>query len=319
MKRTVFILIVLALAAPVVLAHTDPDPPVPNRFYPNRDNGNNYNDGEVPNNRGKVAWIRGAKGQWGETYYCDFDTDAIQAWMDANPLGVDEQYVWTFSIQPNGSWPNDNDPAGYEAEVWTLNLQNDWAEGDGMDAFSAYNWTPGTLAATDFYAQHSWKLVGGLPADDVANCVPWVDQEGNTHGRYIYSNELHKIQNSENFWANYEYYTDGYTRASVVLDEAVWQDLMTNEFNRGLALNGTTGWQNSTIYSTDQDNANQEPYIEITIEPIPQPLPWPGDTNDDDKVDGADYTVWADGTNVPEPATLLLVLVGAGVAIRRKR
>jgi hypothetical protein len=323
------------------------------KFVVARDNSNNFNDDERPNNRGLVDWLRGAKGPYAETYYCDWDTGPIQTWLDENPLGQDERYKFEFVIMPTSAWPDGDDPAGYEAQVWTMNLLYDWAEGDSTNPWDPYSWSPGVPAATDYYAQHVWKFDNFLVVDDLDNCVPWTDEDGTTYDRYYLADGLHKLQNSQNLWANVDLY---FTYISVELDEEVWQDLVTNDLNRGLALNGGGGWANSTLYSIEQVNEDQVPHLLVSIVPDVV-LPHPGDTQPDGMVDGADYTIWADnygttdaplwsaggwtvgnftedtnvdgadytvwadnygygtgGAAVPEPATLLLLTAGGALA-----
>jgi len=121
----------------------------------------------------------------------------------------------------------------------------------------------------------------------------------------------------------------------------VVNDLLYNADNRGLALGrsyfedpdnpGTllvNDGNNGGFYSKDRitENADQHPRLILEIVPDVPPLPWPGDVQPDGKVDGGDYTIWADnygygtgGAPVPEPATLLMVVAGVGLIIRRKR
>jgi len=93
----------------------------------------------------------------------------------------------------------------------------------------------------------------------------------------------------------------------------VVNDLLYNEDNRGIILGWTQYWNrdtsqwegpgtgvgadfdnNGSVVSRDKDNDSQLPRIRIEIVEESAPLPWPGDVQPDGKVDGGDYTIWAD-------------------------
>jgi len=93
----------------------------------------------------------------------------------------------------------------------------------------------------------------------------------------------------------------------------VVNDLLYNEDNRGLILGRTQYWNrdtsqwegpgtgvgadfdnNGSVVSRDKDNEGQKPRIRIEIAEAAAPTPWPGDAQPDGKVDGGDYTIWAD-------------------------
>ncbi len=89
----------------------------------------------------------------------------------------------------------------------------------------------------------------------------------------------------------------------------VVNDMLYNEDNRGLALGrahfedpdnpGTLlvlHGNNGGFYSKDRIliNPDQHPRLILEIVEAVPPTPWPGDTQPDGKVDGGDYTVWAD-------------------------
>jgi len=136
------------------------------------------------------------------------------------------------------------------------------------------------------------------------------------------------------------------------LDQAMIDDMFNNPDHRGIALWEWNNWNNGTIYGQDQ-NAARWPYIYARIDVCD------GDANLDKAVDGLDYVIWSnnyqlnptlntwlegdytgegdvDGLDyvvwsnnyqtcpavpgvVPEPATMVLLAMGAVALIRRRR
>jgi len=331
-----------------------------------RDNGSNLNDNEQYNNRGACGGIRGAKGPYGECYYADFfvGTDALEdgslrKLMADNPLlNATEQYRFTFYFMPyddpvSGSWPdNGTDP---DAQLWTLNLLYDWAEGDGPSLFTQWNWTDPTVnpAATDLYAQ-TYEDPANAGNPDPARCVQWTTEAGTPQGRYYNNNALHKLQNSTDIYVDPS--TDYDTYVGVVLDydpdddplnpTKVVNDLLYNPLNRGIAFKGLL-WDLTYMYTNDAADG-QRPYLELAVvcktgdanrDGVVDGLDynawslhylqaggWPeGDFNGDGTVDGLDYNAWSlnyeggAGAAVPEPACLALLAAGALALIRRRR
>ncbi len=217
-------------------------------FYVTRDNGVNCAD--AYDNQGATSDVRSAK--WGadESYLFDFDTAAILAFMGSNPIS---DYSFTLYVMPSSGWPAS--PA--TVNVQTVNTNYNWAEGDDAARFNSFGWTEGTPAATGEYAQCYWKDVGGTPTLDVDNCVAWTREDGTPESEFKYLPV--NFTNSSSLVGSS---ADHGTYISVVLDEALVNDLLNNAKNRGLRLYRADGADNLQNY-TREAAANQRPYLEV--------------------------------------------------------
>jgi len=265
------------------------------------------------NNGGAKEAVRGAKGTAYETYLCDFnvgvDVDpvtgdpvepeagTIKRWMADNPLNAacNEYYSFRFWFTPYRQWPNDDAGGGCYAFVWTLNLAEDWAEGDqagypaGGPALN-FDWSEDTAAATNYYARTYWRWNdNGTPADDTddfkeldvdhPDLTPWLDENGDiirswepNPYEHTYSkgssSDIHLIYNSVDFWTNYMSY--GQPR-SVALDytpgdpTTLMEDVLNNPLNRGIALGGYT-YDNTVIYTRERTATSMRPHLMIYID-----------------------------------------------------
>jgi len=294
------------------------------RFEVDRDTGNNGNEDinntpptwtEGYNNAGAKEAVRGAKGAGYETYLCDFnvgiDVDpvtgdpvvpevgTIKRWMADNPLNAacNEWYSFRFQFTPVAEWPNDDAGGGCFAFVWTLNLAEDWAEGNGGAGVEPgggadlnFDWSEGTAAATNYYARTYWRLNdNGTPGDDTddfkeldvdhPDLTAWLDENGSTirpwepnPNEHCYhkggNTDIHLIYNSTDFWCNYMSY--GQVRG-VDLDytpgdpTTLMEDVLNNPLNRGIALGGYT-YDNTVIYTRERTNVDQRPHLMIYVD-----------------------------------------------------
>lgn len=108
------------------------------RFPVTRDVGIAAHSAEKFTNTGAEEQFRGAKFNQHSALF-DFDTDAIKAFVEANPGAVSA----TLNIFPLGA--PDTDVA-----ILTVESLNDWVEGDasGVGCCTQFGWTEGTLAVT---------------------------------------------------------------------------------------------------------------------------------------------------------------------------
>ena len=148
-------------------------------------------------NHGYLDEIRGRKlNQHG--VIMDWDTDAINAWIDAN-TNPGDILSWTFNTFPV-------DGPAEDIQILTLESLNDWVEGDGgaIDhtgrgaGFTNFNWSEGTKAATTNFAQTAYTVdAAGDPILDVENSLPWIDNEFGTGG--IDDNQYSVMGRSDHF------------------------------------------------------------------------------------------------------------------------
>lgn len=275
MKRALVIVAVLTVFA-VSLPESFAD-----IFYATRDNGNDHNGGEYYVNRGARQSVRAGKGTGQETWYGDFDTAAMLAWEAANPLQAGQSYQFTLYLKGSGEWL-----AVDNLSVKTLNLLNDWVEGDSSSGnFTQWGWTDpfNNPAATAYYsATYEDPLSPGNP--DLARSVRWTSPAG-AQGQYNGNNSLHDLTNTAQLWGSPV--ETGYYMGAL-LDDAIVNDLLNNPLNRGLGTWNDVTAGNDSVYTQNAAIGNR-PYIEAFVV-------------------------------VPEPATLGLLLLG-GVAglIRRRR
>jgi len=362
MKRTLLIALLLGVAAPAYAAIGDYA-----EFIPDRDWSNAAASGEMCNG-GLNECSRAYKWRWQEGLLMDWDTQAMLDWMGANPPGAGEKYKFTLDlcavgyhdeeyltggIDINPAYPGDP----LRLEVRTLNQGNgtNWAEGDGSAPGCApgggnLNWSPGTMAACNAYAQLSWAFLNFMPTPDIDNAVPWTAYDGT-----VFSSFQNSDQPAPGMFRNVNGVYDKDQSGSIDPDEQAAKenfymliptddplfgdtshltaelqfdpdhpndvypvpaanDLLYNADNQGLILgkteywnSGTGQWEggdtgygtaewghNGTVVTRDKDNEGQWPRIIIEIVAESEPTPWPGDAQPDGKVDGGDYTIWAD-------------------------
>jgi hypothetical protein len=217
MKRFIVTAAILAMAVPAYGAVGD-------NFTWDcaRDTGNAKGD-DIYCNFGGRSSVRAYKYRWQEgimmDWYAPADSyspgvpaapiDRIQEmkdWMTANPLGSNEKYEFSLRLGflAGGNLGGGVEPDGKlgRYQIRTLNLQNDWAEGNGPTlgvGYVAFNWDKGVAAATDAYAQTWYTDTDGVPGGagpngqdevlDTANCVPWVSGTGTTYSSFQNSDQ----------------------------------------------------------------------------------------------------------------------------------
>jgi len=238
MKRSLVILAVVGLFASVSMGE---------KFYVTRDTG--INNGDPYDNQGARSTVRSAKWGASESYLFDFDTDAILSFLGGRPIS---DFTFTLYIMPSSGWP----ATPVSVQVQTVNALYDWVEGDDPNRFNSFGWTEGTPAATSEYAQTYWVDVDGTPTLDAANSIAWTREDGTpeTHFKYLPA----KFTNSASLSGSS---ADHGKYISVVLDEALVNDLLNNPYNRGLRLyrNGPDNLEN---YTREAD-ISQRPYLEV--------------------------------------------------------
>ena len=217
----------------------------------------------------------------------DFDTAAMKAFETANPLGAGQYYQAELFLRVYSGWGATPRNVG----LGTLNVGVDWAEGDGN--WGNYGWSAGTGASIYAYAEAYWQVNDNgtttCTGDDFTEIdptlsVPWKNEAG-TAVSNLPSLPIN-LTNSVNFVASS---ADHGSYVGVVLDAAVYDDLVNNSLNRGLrTFHIDDHDNNSKVAFREQSGGAQTPYIELTV--------------------------------VPEPFSLaLLGLGGLGLLIRRKR
>ncbi len=300
MKTLLVILTALAVCAVPVVGEP---------FLCQRDNANDQAGGPPPpgewhSNEGanNVARIKASDHQW----YGDWDMGAILEYMDCNPCPQGMYYEARLYVVPDageGGWvPGAMNPVQIAA-VWS---ENDWVEGDAGRTYSNYNWTNPTenFAATEAYAGDTEDPNNPGNSDPV-RAVPWVHPTRGVctmMGTFLdYSDKsgtlpdpltpwqpwlgvCNSVRNSQDLMIDPDQ-TGVYH--SVVLDAALFQDMLTNPNNRGLALYNLPPDSFANRNIRTREYVDSEPYLDVVC--------------------------------VPEPATLLLLVSGGLLMIRRKR
>jgi hypothetical protein len=269
MKRVLAIILTVGLLATVAVAQ--PDLILVN----DRDNAN---DTLAPlNNYGRKCNVRWAKNKQETTLYCDWDDGTLDQ-LRAMISGLDpDDYTVEFCVT-GVTWEGPN-PANV---VWveTFRSVNDWVNDESCD---------NTGPNPDVGACHLYADSTTVPETN------WIDPDTSTPG---------------NFWAMPARLNSvpfvGYVPSTgpgdnptmkVVLDQALVDDLLSDRSVsnvRGLRC-WSEQWNNHQVYARGQWGCPgaAAPQLHLTLGGGPV-LPYPGDATDDGKVDGADYTVWAD-------------------------
>lgn len=224
----------------------------------------------------------------------DFDTNAMSAFLLANP-GL---ATWKLHV-------NVADAHSGNVSVQTVESTNDWAEGDGNFTGQNFNWTPGTAAATYFYAQTYYKesATPGVMVVDKDLSKPWIDPTPN--GIYVFTKRTpdpitYGVPGSISGSPTPQF-TNSATflqadlvpnaNASVVIDPAIIAAMITDPNNRGLRFglygNQAVGENDSNARIYTRETAGKGAYLEVTI--------------------------------IPEPASLMLLLGGACCLLLRRR
>lgn len=242
----------------------------------------NSSSHEQAANGGAAASIRTNRYNQNTTIM-DFDTNAMAAFLLANPGSA----TWKLHVNVQDKTHNGN------VSVQTVESTNDWAEGNGVFTGSSFNWTPGTAAATYFYAQTYYKESDTTPGRMVVDrdlSKPWFDPDTAT-GIYVFTKRTAnpieygvpgsisgsptpQFTNSATFLQTD--LNDSVEDASVVIDPAIINAMITDPNNRGLRF-GLYGNQavgendsNARIYTREQSGKGA--YLEVTVIPEPTSL-----------------------------------------------
>jgi hypothetical protein len=217
------------------------------------------------------------------TTIMDFDTNAMAAFLLANP-GL---ATWTLHVNVVDKTHNGN------VSVQTVESTNDWAEGDGVFSGSSFNWTPGTAAATFFYAQTYYKESDTTPGRMVVDrdlSKPWFDPDTAT-GIYVFTKRTPnpieygvpgsisgsptpQFTNTATFLQ--ADLNDNDADASVVIDPAIINAMITDPNNRGLRFglfgNQAVGENDSNARINTRETVGKGAYLEVTLVPEPTSL-----------------------------------------------
>ncbi len=307
---TLSIVVGLAFSAPNAIGQTTM------KFFATKDNSItsavSLSGSEQMTNKGAATGLRSLF--FGEdTWLVDFDTDAMDTFLQANPGTA----TWTLNITPipggNFIVAPDGNP---EVQIMTVESLNDWTEGDGTSGGggSQYNWATGTAAATHFYA----SAVHNNGVLDLANSFEWIDPDSgpytfnrdtphapttsfvgvpalNSFGIDWANNPTPEFVNSANFsWADLEVAQVNTSYAALDMDDAIIDAMITDVNNRGLRfgpLNYSSAphaskWQ---VVSKELAGGAFAPFLEVTVTPS---VGQDGDFDGDLDVDGADFLKW---------------------------
>jgi len=271
MRKVAIAVLVLGLAATSAWAESFPDA---------RDTGLCGHSSEVNVSTGISGQHRVAKA-YQHQMIMDWDTVAIQEYIDANkPVELDTQVELFLCVASASGNDTPIDVSAYAG--------NDWVEGQT----TTYGWLTWPYGAANAEATYNYAATAtqwndlGFVEVDVANSTAWSSQDDGSDVssfRVIFDGNRGATTTGMVLPSTA---VDG-DWISVVLDDAVVAELLTNPLNRGLYTNGDS-WENSNVYSRDQAGGLFAPYLEVTF--------------------------------VPEPATMgLLVLGGVAALIRRKK
>ena len=147
-------------------------------------------------------------------------------------------------------WENPATVTGKTARVGFFNSETAWAEGDGTDQDTGYNWSTGTTACTDYYA------VDVHPGEGTP--VPWRANGTNLVNFRQFTVQWNSVTMT-NFIPNQFIY--------VVLDPSLWWNYL-HATNAGPGLvtrdGGTGGNENLSVYNNGQ-NTSSDPELRGTV------------------------------------------------------
>jgi len=221
----------------------------------------------------------------------DWDTAAIKTWMDSQTLAEGESFKVTLQLTCGSA----NTTAGKVMQVLTY-AGNQWAEGANNGTAVTTIYSPGVIGPATSCAAQTFMIDDGMGnlSLDTLHSVPWTRGDGTTAAMTSaagFRDNVSLLAPGAGILTNSATYTttgtevDG-TKVFVVLDAAVWGDLLNNSANQGLWTRGPDTTKTMPVYQKDQ-NATVGPKLIVEI--------------------------------VPEPATLsMLVLGGIGALLRRK-
>jgi len=172
MRRLLFCLLALGICLPAAMA----DETATMDFLVTKDAGVSYGyGGEWYNNSGATNTFRMAKnGNNVSIYDWQFDgAGGILEFITNNMTTPGYYPVFTLSIMTAA------DAASRTVDIYTINSDTDWIEGDGA-GYPDFNWTKGLGAATGEYAETYYTDTDGIPGNgdevlDTTNSVRWGD------------------------------------------------------------------------------------------------------------------------------------------------
>jgi len=274
------------------------------KFVATRDAGITGFDTEQMNHGGDAGQLRPLKTNQ-HAMIMDFDTAAMGSFLAANPGTA----VWSLGIQVKDGI--DVIPLSQDVAVLTVESVNDWAESNGSQGATNFNWNQTEAAATFFYAQTRYTGTSGAGTLDAANSLEWVDPDS---GPYVFTTRTPNyaaygvpttvgggptakaptpaFTNSQSFGASqlYDDWFEGRV-SKVVIDNVIINAMVNDEYNRGLRFGPlvnsiTSNWR---IFDTEQSGGIFAPFLEVTVTPSEGLA---GDFDDDGRVDGSDFLLW---------------------------
>ena len=263
-------------------------------FNVNRDCSLDSHDagGNVNGGAGSVE-MRGAKASWEEdTSLHDWDIGTINAWIASNGGYGNVTKVELFIKPLSDQWSTAG-PGTVTGRGICVNLMLsgvDWAEGDGMDLWTRYNWSEGRAAATFRFAQHYYKTEGGVKVDDLDQSVKWQRADGtqvdSLRDLYPDATALNSARWTPGIGAPVDVYY------GVELDAGFWEALLDRGQTssvRGVILwdHDDAGTNDNWSFSTRENPSGDATYLKVTM--------------------------------IPEPASMALLALGGLAMIRRRR